>query len=109
MGPRRKRGKESAMAAPAESVRHKSPCYTSRFAMRAKSRQEKKPKRKATGVRMVAHAALPTRYGRFTISGFEGRGLQEEAVGLERGSMNGKSTPLVRVRRSCMNGRVLHS
>ena len=97
------------MAAPAESVRHKSPCYTSRFAMRAKSRQEKKPKRKATGVRMVAHAALPTRYGRFTIYGFQGRGLQEEAVALVRGSMNGKSTPLVRVHSQCLTGDVLTS
>jgi len=31
---------------------------------------------------MVARAALPTRYGRFTIYGFKGRDPQEEAVAL---------------------------
>ena len=36
-------------------------------------------------VHSVAHAELPTRYGRFTIYGFEGRGPQEEAVALVRG------------------------
>src|SRR5437660_1905987 len=77
--------------------------------MRAKSRQETKPKRKASGLRMVAHAALPTRYGRFTIYGFEGGGPQEEAVALIRGSMNGKSTPLVRVHSQCLTGDVLTS
>src|SRR5207245_1712854 len=77
--------------------------------MRAKSRQETKPKRKASGLRMVAHAALPTRYGRFTIYGFQGRGLQEEAVALVRGSMNGQSTPLVRVNSQCLTGDVLTS
>jgi GTP cyclohydrolase II len=77
--------------------------------MRAKSRQEMKTKRKATGLRMVAHAALPTRYGRFTIYGFEGRGPQEEAVALVRGNLNGKSTPLVRVHSQCLTGDVLTS
>src|SRR5438094_4810850 len=109
MGPRRKRGKESAMAAPAESVRHKSHCYASRFAMRAKSRQATKPKRKATGLQMVAHAALPTRSGRFTIYGFKGRGPQEEAVALVRGKLNGNIAPLVRVHSQCLTGDVLAS
>src|SRR2546430_16876359 len=77
--------------------------------MRAKSRQETKPKRKASGLRMVAHAAPPTRYGRFTIYGFQGRGPQEEAVALVRGRMNGKSTPLVRVHSQCLTGEGLTS
>ena len=77
--------------------------------MRAKSRQETRPKRKATGLQMVAHATLPTRYGRFTIHGFQGRGPQEEAVALVRGNLNGKSAPLVRVHSQCLTGDVLTS
>ena len=77
--------------------------------MRAKSRQETRPKRKATGLQMVAHATLPTRYGRFTIYGFQGRGPQEEAVALVRGNLNGKSAPLVRVHSQCLTGDVLTS
>src|SRR5260370_38407043 len=65
--------------------------------MSSKSQQGKKSNKKATGLRMVAHAALPTRYGRFTIYGFEGRGPQEEAIALVRGNLNGKTVPLVRV------------
>src|SRR5438477_10385877 len=77
--------------------------------MHAKSRQETRPKRKATGLQMVAHATLPTRYGRFTIHGFQGRGPQEEAVALVRGNLNGKSAPLVRVHSQCLTGDVLTS
>src|SRR5260370_29501401 len=72
-----------------------SPCYTARFPMTAKSKQDKKTKRKTTGLHIVAHAALPTRYGRFTIYGFRGRGPQEEAVALVRGNLKGKTAPLV--------------
>ena len=92
-----------------KALRNRGSCYTSRFAMRAKSRQEPKRKREAAGPRLVAHAALPTRYGRFTIYGFEGRGPQEEAVALVRGSLNGKSAPLVRVHSQCLTGDVLTS
>jgi GTP cyclohydrolase II len=77
--------------------------------MRAKSRQETKSKRKASGLQMVARARLPTRYGRFTVYGFEGRGPQEEAVALVRGDLNGKSAPLVRVHSQCLTGDVLTS
>src|SRR5437762_14390436 len=92
-----------------KALRNRGSCYTPRFAMRAKSRQEPKRKREAAGPRLVAHAALPTRYGRFTIYGFEGRGPQEEAVALVRGSLNGKSAPLVRVHSQCLTGDVLTS
>jgi GTP cyclohydrolase II len=60
-------------------------------------------------VRSVAHAELPTRYGRFTIYGFEGNGPQEEAVALVRGNLNGKAAPLVRVHSQCLTGDVLAS
>src|SRR5437016_14166617 len=109
MRPRRKRGSNPPLAARAEIGTKQSPCYTSRFAMRAKSRQATKPKRKATGLQMVAHATLPTRYGRFTIHGFQGRGPQEEAVALVRGNLTGKSALLVRVHSQCLTGDVLTS
>ena len=38
---------------------------------------------------MVAHAELPTRYGRFTIHGFRGARPQDEAVALVRGNIRG--------------------
>jgi GTP cyclohydrolase II len=77
--------------------------------MSAKSRQGKKSKKKAAGVRMIAQADLPTRYGRFAIYGFTGRGAQEEAVALVRGKLNGKRAPLVRVHSQCLTGDVLTS
>src|ERR1051326_6630077 len=51
---------------------------------------------------MIAHAELPTRYGRFTIYGFRGAGPLDEAVALVRGKVRGRfkskrSAPLVRV------------
>jgi len=60
-------------------------------------------------LRAVAHAELPTPYGRFTIYGFEGRGSQEEAIALVRGNLNGKVVPLVRVHSQCLTGDVLTS
>ena len=57
----------------------------------------------------VAHAELPTRYGRFTIYGFKGRGPMEEAIALVRGNLKGKSAPLVRVHSQCLTGDVLTS
>jgi GTP cyclohydrolase II len=69
----------------------------------------KRTKNKSTGLQMVAHAELPTRYGRFTIYGFEGRGAQEEAVALARGNLKGKTAPLVRVHSQCLTGDVLTS
>jgi GTP cyclohydrolase II len=62
------------------------------------------------GVQMVAHAELPTRFGRFTIYGFKGRGPQEEAVALVRGNISkARSVPLVRVHSQCLTGDVLSS
>lgn len=58
---------------------------------------------------MVARAGLPTRYGRFTIYGFQGRGPEEEAIALVRGDLRGRSAPLVRVHSQCLTGDVLTS
>ena len=67
-----------------------------------------------TSIEDVAHAELPTRYGRFTIHGFRGAGPQDEAVALVRGNIRGpfksrKSVPLVRVHSQCLTGDVLTS
>jgi GTP cyclohydrolase II len=77
--------------------------------MKRKSRQGKRFMKKTSAPGIVARAALPTRYGRFTIYGFKGRGAQEEAVALVRGKLNGKSAPLVRVHSQCLTGDVLTS
>ncbi|MGB6496333.1 MAG: GTP cyclohydrolase II [Candidatus Acidiferrum sp.] len=61
------------------------------------------------GIELVAQAALPTKFGRFTIYGFKGRGPQEEAVALVRGKVDGKMAPLVRVHSQCLTGDVLAS
>jgi len=60
-------------------------------------------------VRKIAQADLPTRHGRFTIFGFQGRGKNEEAVALVRGNLNEKTAPLVRVHSQCLTGDVLAS
>ena len=60
-------------------------------------------------LRSVAHAELPTRYGRFTIYGFEGSGPQQEAIALVRGNLKGRIAPLVRVHSQCLTGDVLTS
>lgn len=58
---------------------------------------------------LVAQAALPTRFGRFRIYGFKGRGPQDEAIALVRGRLNGKTAPLVRIHSQCLTGDVLNS
>jgi len=65
--------------------------------------------RRSTTVRLIAHASLPTRFGRFTIYGFKGRGPLDEAIALVRGKLKGKSAPLVRVHSQCLTGDVLAS
>jgi len=79
------------------------------IAMVAKSQSRKHSKTKSSRLRAVARAELPTRYGRFTIYGFQGRGSQEEAVALVRGNLRGKGAPLVRVHSQCLTGDVLTS
>ena len=63
---------------------------------------------------LVAQAVLPTRYARFTIHGFEGKGPHQEAIALVRGKIRGrfkfkKAVPLVRVHSQCLTGDVLTS
>jgi GTP cyclohydrolase II len=65
--------------------------------------------RRSPAVRLIAHASLPTRFGRFTIYGFKGRGPLDEAIALVRGKVHGKSAPLVRVHSQCLTGDVLAS
>src|SRR6516225_4662092 len=59
--------------------------------------------------RLVAKAVLPTRFGRFSIYGFEGGGPQQEAVALVRGNLKARVAPLVRVHSQCLTGDVLNS
>ncbi len=73
------------------------------------SRPKLMSKNGAVALEQVAHAALPTRYGRFTIYGFKGQGPEEEAVALVRGKLDGKIAPLVRVHSQCLTGDVLAS
>jgi 3,4-dihydroxy 2-butanone 4-phosphate synthase / GTP cyclohydrolase II len=77
--------------------------------MKANSRPSKPSSKDGTSVRKIAQADLPTRYGRFTIFGFQGRGKNEEAVALVRGNLFGKAPPLVRVHSQCLTGDVLGS
>jgi GTP cyclohydrolase II len=81
--------------------------------MSRKLSQGKTPKKRRSMARLVAHADLPTRYGRFTIYGFSGRSPQEEAVALVRGNLRGpfgkNVVPLVRVHSQCLTGDVLTS
>src|SRR5260370_36257292 len=74
-------------------LRERRPCYTARFPMSAKLKPGKK---KVTTLEMVARAALPTRYGRFTIYGFKGRDPQEEAGAPVRSNLNGRKARLGR-------------
>jgi GTP cyclohydrolase II len=77
--------------------------------MAAKTQSNNHTGIKSGRLRTVARAELPTRYGRFKIYGFEGRGREEEAVALVRGNLRGKSAPLVRVHSQCLTGDVLTS
>jgi GTP cyclohydrolase II len=77
--------------------------------MAARTQSNNHTKIKSTRLRRIARAELPTRYGRFQIYGFEGRGPEEEAVALVRGNLRGRSAPLVRVHSQCLTGDVLTS
>jgi GTP cyclohydrolase II len=77
--------------------------------MTAKLNPGKRRKKASVEVKEIAHAALPTRFGQFTIHGFKGKGPQEEAIALVRGKLNGKTAPLVRVHSQCLTGDVLAS
>lgn len=77
--------------------------------MAKKSKSDHAKRGNKTPLRIAAHAALPTKFGKFSIYGFEGRGPQEEAVALVRGNLKGRVAPLVRVHSQCLTGDVLTS
>ena len=70
---------------------------------------------------MVAHAKLPTGFGKFKIAGIEGRNAKEEAVavfhgmigatanGVRSGKNGAAKAPLVRVHSQCLTGDVFTS
>ncbi len=64
-----------------------------------------------SGLKRVAEADFPTRFGHFRIFGFEARsaGEFEEAVVLAMGNLNGGEPPLVRIHSECLTGDVFHS
>jgi GTP cyclohydrolase II len=70
-----------------------------------------KPRKKteASRVRVVARAALPTRYGRFTVLGVEDASTGDSALVLERGAVHNGHVPLVRIHSQCLTGDVLGS
>jgi GTP cyclohydrolase II len=68
-----------------------------------------KRSRKTGRARIVARAALPTRFGRFAVLGIEGGRAGEEAVAIVRGNVTGKKAPLVRVHSQCLTGDVFTS
>src|SRR6266849_3402274 len=78
--------------------------------MPRKIRQRARAPRKGAkdGIRIVARAKLPTRFGPFEILGIEGKNKEESAVALVHGRIRGQ-TPLVRVHSQCLTGDVLSS
>src|SRR3984957_19122881 len=74
--------------------------------MTSKSHRRKRQSKK---LREVAQAALPSKFGKFTIHGFAGKGPLEEAVALVHGKIDGKRAPLVRIHSQCLTGDVLAS
>lgn len=81
-----------------------------------------KNKGRSLKARIVAHAKLPTGFGKFKIAGIEGRNAKEEAVAVFHGQIgpdNGNSgsfraqkrpkAPLVRVHSQCLTGDVFTS
>src|SRR5438132_7239229 len=73
------------------------------------SRATKLTRRQPARARIVAEAKLPTRFGRFTVLGIQGRQPGETAVALRHGRVNGRVAPLVRVHSQCLTGDVLTS
>lgn len=73
------------------------------------SRATKLNRRQPARARIVAEAKLPTRFGRFTVLGIQGRQPGETAVALRHGRVNGRVAPLVRIHSQCLTGDVLTS
>ena len=72
--------------------------------------KRKKQSGKRSGkARVVANAALPTRFGRFRIFGIEGPKKGEEAIAIQHGELRNGKAPLVRVHSQCLTGDVFTS
>jgi GTP cyclohydrolase II len=76
---------------------------------RQKAKKGASRRAKAGRLRIVAEAALPTRFGLFTILGVEGRTPEETLVVLRHGRVTPRSVPLVRIHSQCLTGDVLAS
>ncbi|HXW63288.1 MAG TPA: GTP cyclohydrolase II [Candidatus Acidoferrales bacterium] len=68
-----------------------------------------KGRKQVEGARVVARAELPTRFGRFTVFGIQGRKPSEEAVAIQHGRVKQGAAPLVRVHSQCLTGDVFAS
>jgi GTP cyclohydrolase II len=72
-----------------------------------------KTRKQTRKARVVARAELPTRFGRFTVAGIEGRGADDEAAAIIRGDVTedakGRKAPLVRIHSQCLTGDVFTS
>src|SRR5579872_2167043 len=69
----------------------------------------RKAQSRRRGVHVAAQASLPTRFGKFTIFGVEGRTPEESAIVLRHGRGGNGSVPLVRIHSQCTTGDVLAS
>ena len=69
----------------------------------------KKLRKQTVRVRIVAGAKLPTRFGKFTLFGIQGRGRSAEAVVLQHGHIRNGEAPLVRIHSQCLTGDTLAS
>src|SRR5262245_60148268 len=81
----------------------------STMTMKRSRGQQKRRANQRPRLRIVAEAALPTRFGRFTILGVDGRNASETAVVLRHGEIKDRSAPLVRIHSQCLTGDVLLS
>jgi GTP cyclohydrolase II len=73
-----------------------------------------KKRKKSSKAHVVAKAQLPTKFGKFTILGIQGRRPDDEAVAIQHGPVGGAKSgrgkvPLVRVHSQCLTGDVFHS
>jgi 3,4-dihydroxy 2-butanone 4-phosphate synthase/GTP cyclohydrolase II len=72
-------------------------------------KHKKQSRKRAEKARVVAQAALPTRFGPFRIFGIEGPKKGEEAIAIQHGELRNGKTPLVRVHSQCLTGDVFTS
>lgn len=98
-------------AGAAGSVRSAAAILQDPLMRRVKSNEPRPKTRKkhSRAVRIVAQAALPTRFGRFIVAGVEGWAAEESAVAVIHGNIKSNSAPVVRIHSQCLTGDVLTS